>query len=186
MRAYLLSVLVSIAAGVTGCSSGTTTTYISGGSATNYITIHNGSIAVHAPERADADITAAGDLSISSTSVAVTGAQRDLLKHYYSTALALRDHGIATGNAGIATAGKAITSVASGLISGNTDKIDSEVNASATKVEAQATLICTDLAALRSTQETLAAQLPAFQPYAVIKADDANDCQRDVRDHHRA
>ena len=186
MRAYLLPVLVLIAAGVAGCSSGTTTTYISGDSVTNYITIHNGIIAVHAPDRADADITATGDLSISGTSVTVTDAQRDLLKHYYSAAVALRDHGIATGNAGIATAGKAISSVASGLLSGNTDKIDGEVNASAAKVEAKVALICTDLAELRSNQETLAAQLPAFQPYAVIKADDADDCQHDVRDHHRA
>lgn len=172
MRAYLLPMMILIAAGVTGCNSSDHYDTI-----TNYISIHDGSIAVHAPGRADADITAAGDLNISGASITVTAAQRDLLKHYYSTALTLRDHGIATGNAGIATAGKALSSVASGLASGNTDKIDSEVNASAAKVEAQAALVCTDLAELRSTQETLAGQLPAFQPYALIKANEAEDCR---------
>ncbi|OOG41944.1 hypothetical protein [Rhodanobacter sp. C05] len=172
MRAYLLPMMILIATSVTGCDRSDHYDTI-----TNYISIHDGSIAVHAPGRADADITAAGDLNISGTSVTVTTAQRDLLKHYYSTALTLRNHGIATGNAGIATAGKALSSVASGLASGNTDKIDSDVNASAAKVEAQAALICNDLADLRSTQETLADQLPAFQPYALIKANEVEDCR---------
>jgi hypothetical protein len=147
----------------------------------NYISIHDGSVAVHAPRRADADISAAGDLSIDGASITVTPAQRDLLKHYYDTALALRDHGIATGNAGIATAGKAIASVASGLASGTPDKIGSEVDASAAKVEAKAALVCNDLTELQSTQDTLARQLPAFQPYALIKSHDVADCHGTVK-----
>lgn len=173
MRAYLLPMMFAIAASVAGCngtSSDTVTTYIS-------IQTSDGSILVHAPGRSDAHITAAGDLSIAGTKVTVTSEQRELLQKYYVTTLMMRDHGIATGNAGIATAGKALSSVASGLASGNTDKIDSEVNASAAKVEAQAALVCTDLADLRSIQETLAGQLPAFQPYALIKANEAEDCR---------
>lgn len=177
MRTCLLPMLVLIAAGVAGCNGSTSTTSISDGSITNYISIHDGTIAVHAPDRADADITAAGDLSIAGTNVTVTPAQRDLLKHYYGTALALRDNGIAAGNAGVATAGKALSSVASGLLNGNPDKIDSEVNASAAKVEAKVALVCNGLADLQSTQNVLAAQLPAFQPYALIKAHEADDCR---------
>lgn len=174
MRVYLLPMMIMSAACLTGCNHND-----NGGNfntITNYISIHHGSIAVHAPGRADANITAAGDLSIADKSVPVTPAQRDLLKHYYGDAMAMRDHGLATGKAGIDTANTALRSVASGLASGNTDKIDSEVNASAAKVEAQANLICNDLADLRSTQETLAGQLPAFQPYALIKANEADDC----------
>ncbi|HEY8681937.1 MAG TPA: hypothetical protein VIM06_02100 [Rhodanobacter sp.] len=174
MRAYLLSIMLLIAAGVAGCndtSSDTVITYIS-------TQTSDGSIAIHAHGRADANITAAGDLNIAGTKVTVTSEQRDLLKQYYITALMMRDHGIATGKAGMATAGKALSSVASGLASGNTDKIDSEVNASTANVEAHAALICNDLADLRSTQEKLlASQLPAFQPYALIKANEADDCR---------
>jgi hypothetical protein len=174
MRAYLLPMMFVIVAGVAGCNStgsDTVTRYIS-------TQTSDGSIVVRAPGRADAHITAAGDLSITGTKVIVTSEQRKLLQKYYVTTLMMRDHGIATGNAGIATAGKAFSSVASGLASGNTDKIDSEVNASAAKVEVQAALICNDLTDLRSTQEKLlASQLPAFQPYALIKANEAEDCR---------
>jgi hypothetical protein len=166
MRVYLLPTMFAIAAGVAGCNSSDHYDTV-----TNYLSIHEGSIAVHSSGRADADITAAGDLSIAGNNVAVNDTQRDLFKHYYTTA-------IATGEAGAAVAGKALSSVASGLASGDTSKIDSEVNASADKVEAKAALICTDLADLRSTQETLAGQLPAFQPYAQIKANEADDCRR--------
>ncbi|MEO8748317.1 MAG: DUF2884 family protein [Rhodanobacter sp.] len=176
MRIFPPLMMFLLAAALAGCGndSGRDSTIA------NYISIHDKSVAVHAPGRKDADISAAGDLSIDGASITVTAAQRDLLKHYYSTALSLRDHGIAAGNAGIATAGKAISSVASGLASGNTDKIDSEVNASAAKVEAKANLVCNDLAELQSTQNALATQLPAFQPYALIKSHEAEDCRGTV------
>jgi hypothetical protein len=179
MRVYLLPMLILSAACLVGCH------HDDGGNnfdtVTNYISIHDGSIAVHAPGHADADITAAGDLSIANKSIPVTPAQRDLLKHYYAAAMATRDHGIATGKAGMDTAGTALRSVASGLASGNTDKIDTEVNASAAKVEAQVALICNDLADIHATQETLASQLADFRPYALIKASEATDCQRGLK-----
>jgi hypothetical protein len=177
MRTFLPLMMFLFAAGLAGC--GSSSDHYD--TIANYISIHAGRVAVHAPGHADADITSAGDLSIDGASITVTPAQRDLFKHYYDTALALRDHGIATGNAGIATAGKAIASVASGLASGTPDKIDSEVNASAAKVEAKATLVCNDLTELQSTQNTLASQLPAFQPYALIKSHDVDDCRGTVK-----
>lgn len=178
MRIFSLVTTLLLSAGLAACGShGDRNDTI-----TSYLSVHDGSVAVHAPNRPDADISATGDLSIQGASVTVTPAQRELLKHYYGTAVALREHGIATGNAGIATAGKAISSVASGLASGNTDKIDSEVNASAAKVEVKAMLVCEDLAELQSTQNTLAAQLPAFKPYALIESHEAGDCRRGLSD----
>lgn len=176
MRLFPLLTMFLLATGLAGCGNHSNYDTI-----TSYLSIHDGSVAVHAPGRADADISATGDLSIDGSSVTVTPAQRDLLKHYYNTALTLRDHGIATGNAGIATAGKAISSVASGLASGDTDKIDSEVNASVAKVDAKANLVCDDLTELQSTQNTLATQLAAFQPYALIKSHEAEDCRGNVK-----
>ena len=176
MRLFPLLTMFLLVAGLAGCGNHGNYDTI-----TSYLSIHDGRVAVHAPGRADADISATGDLSIDGTRVTVTPAQRDLLKHYYSTALALRDHGIAAGNAGIATAGKAIGSVASGLASGDTDKIDRDVTASVAKVDAKANLVCDDLAELQSTQTTLAVQVAAFQPYALIKSHEAEDCRGNVR-----
>lgn len=175
MRPYLLMPLMLLAASsLSACDYSDKDVHVD---IDNYISIHSGSIAVHAPNRPDADISAAGDLSIAGKSVTVSPTQRDLLKHYYATALTLRDHGIATGEAGAAVAGKALSSVAAGLASGNTDKIDAEVNASAAKVTAKAALICDDLAEIRSTQQTLAGQLEVMRPYALIKADEADRCR---------
>ena len=181
MRTFTLLTILLLSIGLVGCSSHSDRY----DTVTNYLSIHDGSVSVHAPGRPDADISAAGDLSISGAGVTVTSGQRGLLKHYYDTALTLRTHGIAAGNAGIATAGKAISSVASGLASGDTDKIDRDVNASAARVEAQANLVCQDLAELQSTQDTLAAQIPAFKPYALIRSHEAEDCRRglDHRNH---
>lgn len=155
-------------------------------SVAQFISIHGDQIAVHAPGHADADINAAGDLRIADQNIATTTAERDLLKRYFTTAMALRDHGIATGKAGAAVAGQAIGSVVSGLASGNTDKIDSEVNASAAKVEAKVALICDDLGEIQSTQQALASQLEAFRPYALIKADEAERCRGGLKNHQRS
>lgn len=171
MRTRLIPALLSFALAASGCSHRDHVSVIS------FIDVDGGKVAISAPHQDDAVISAAGDLTIGRASVAVDAAQRDLLKHYYATALSLRDDGIATGKAGLATAGKALGSVASGLASGNTDRIDSEVNASAARVEAQAALVCKDVAELRTTQEALVSQLPAFQPYARIKPHDAEDCR---------
>lgn len=174
MRTFLLPMLLLATLTTAACSHSDHVSVIS------FVDVDGGKVALRAPDRPDAVISAVGDLSIGTGSVSVNAAQRDLLKHYYATAVSLRDHGIATGKAGIAVAGKALGSVASGLASGNTDKIDSEVNASAAKVEAQAMLVCKDVGELRITQDALATQLPAFQPYARIKAHDVEDCQ-DIR-----
>ena len=178
MRILPLLPVFLLAAGLIGCGHDSAHDDTIG----NYLSIHDGSVAVHAPDRADANISVAGNLGIDGTSITVTPAQRDLLKHYYTTALTLRAHGIATGNAGIATAGKALASVATGLASGHPDKIDGEVNASAAKVEAKALLVCHDLAELQSTQNALATQLPAFQPYALIKNHEVDDCRGEVKE----
>ena len=149
----------------------------------NAIGLEDGHIAVHAPGQPDADITATGDLSIAGNAIAATPAQHDLLKSYYAAAMAIRDHGIATGKAGAQVASTALTSVAKGLASGHTDQIDGEVNASAAKVEAQAAKICEDLQQLGTLQNSLAAQLEAFRPYATIKPDEAEKCLSGLKDH---
>lgn len=175
MRVFLPATLLLSAACLAGCHADEHSITIS-----SYITLHGETVAVHAPDRPDALINANGELTIGNKPIAVTASEHELLKQYHVTAMAIRDHGIATGKAGIETAGRALGSVASGLASGNTDKIDAEVSASVAKVDASAALICTDLAQIHTTQESLASQLEAFRPYALIKADEARHCRNQV------
>ena len=143
----------------------------------NFISIHDGNVAVHARSGPDATITAAGDLSIDGKPVVVVPEQQALLKQYFVQAMVIRAEGIATGVAGVALAHKAIGSVATGLAHGQPEAIGPKIDAEAKKVEAQAMKVCDTVAELRKTQDALAASLPAFKPYALIDANQAADCR---------
>ena len=41
--------------------------------------------------------------------------------------------------------------------------------------------ICRSLPALMESQQRLSSSLPQFRPYATLEADDAKDCENDVR-----
>lgn len=111
--------------------------------------------------------------------------QRSLFQNYYSGVLGIRDHGIAAGAAAAGVAGTAVSSVAEGLANGDTGNIDAEVRASKAKVEAQAESVCRDLAQSYAAQQTLATQLDAFKAYAVIKADEPDDCLHNIKGNSR-
>lgn len=165
----------ALAVALAGCDSAVSGTVVTDD---GYIALRDGYAVVSAPGQPDASIAADGALRIGEAAIATTPEQRTQLARYYAEAAALRDDGIATGKAGLAVAGHALGSVISGLVSGDPDRIDKEVDAKARTVEASARKVCADLAQLRSTQDAIAAQLPAFRPYARIDAGDAERCQR--------
>ena len=165
----------ALAVALAGCDSAVSGTVVTDD---GYIALRDGQAVVRAPGQPDASIAADGALRIGEATIATTPGQRAQLARYYVEAAALRDDGIATGKAGLAVAGHAIGSVISGLVSGDPDRIDREVDAKARTVEASARKLCADLAQLRSTQDAIAAQLPAFRPYARIDAGDTGRCQR--------
>ena len=57
-------------------------------------------VAVHAPGRADAIVSASGALSIAGTPVTVNAAQAQIAARYFTSAVALRDDAMKTGAAG--------------------------------------------------------------------------------------
>jgi len=147
------------------------------------VIVKNGTVIARSKGNPDAVIDAAGELRIDNKAVSTAPAQQELLRKYYSEALDVRQHGIETGKAGAAVAGQALKSVASGLASGNTDQIDKDVNAKARVVDAAAMKICDDLGNLKQTQDELAAQLPAFAPYAHNISDrNVTECKGHSRD----
>jgi hypothetical protein len=143
------------------------------------LSLRSGVLTARAPGEPDANITAAGDLNISGKPVAVTPAQRDLLKKFYGEVVDIRKAGIETGKAGAAMAGHAIGAVATGLAHGDPDSIGPKIEANATEIEKKAMLICDSVSTLRTTQDAIVTTLPAFKPYAGIGADDESDCRND-------
>ncbi len=170
MRKIVGLILIALATAGCGRNAGNTSVF------SRISVLGNNEIAIHPSSGPDATVSADGNLVIDGKTVAVTPPQRDLLKAYFTGAIALRNDAIATGAAGVATAGQAIGSVVSGLANGKPDEIGPAVEARAAKVEAQAMKICVDLTALRTTQDSLASQLPAFRPYATIDAGQVAKC----------
>ncbi len=180
-----IAVLLVISGLLAACTVGSGDTSIlstgNGNSYTSRITLHDGQITLHVKGAPNAVIDAAGDLTIDRQPITVNPAQRTLLQAYYRGAMAVRSHGIATGKAGVAVAGQAIASVARGLASGDTDNIDKEVDAKAARVEQEAQKICLDVVGVKSAQDALATQVPAFKPYAgIVDADAVDECSKQV------
>ncbi len=125
-------------------------------------------------------ISPKGDLLIDGKAVAITAAQRELLLKHRANIIAIAEAGIAVGNQGADLAGKAVGAAISGIFSGEGEKsIEKKIEAEASKIEAEAMKICGLLPALLSSQNALAASLPAFEPYAKMTQKDVEECNKD-------
>ncbi len=139
----------------------------------------DGELTINATGHPKAKIGANGDLIIDGKAVALTPDQRKLVSAYYGELEGITQAGIAVGKQGAKMAGKAVGAAISGVLSGNTDDIDAKVEAEARKIEAEARQICTRLSGLRTAQDALAAEVPAFRPYANLEQADIDDCGKD-------
>lgn len=124
----------------------------------------------------NAHIDAAGNLLIDGKKVAVTASQQDLLKVYQREFNGMTQDGIAMGKQGAAMAGKAVTAAIKGAIGGDGENIEKKMEAEARLMEKEALKLCRRLIVIREVQDQLATELPAFKPYAGIKAGDVDDC----------
>lgn len=166
--------LCLIAVALVACGSDRNT---SSNSVFNHISVNNDNVTVHAKQAPAAIILRDGSVSIDGEGLIITAEQQQLLADYYRQAVQVRDDGIGIGTAGGAMAGHAIGAVVSGLASGNPDQIGPRVEAQAEKIKSRVADLCLDLQALRSTQEALVAELPAFGPYATISKDEVERCK---------
>lgn len=142
----------------------------------NSFDIENGDVHVHAKAAADAVISPEGNLSVAGQAVTVTPTQQALLKHYHTVVVALRDHAYETGMAGAGIAADALVLAATAIAGDDTAKSSRKVDATAEKIKAAATQICSDLADIHITQDSIAQQLPVFRPYATLDSDAVANC----------
>jgi hypothetical protein len=174
----LIAMIAALCGLVTAC--GNAPDWSSTTIANGAITLRHERVTLHTSGAPDAVITPSGDFTIDGTAVAVTPDQRKQLQRYYHGALAVREHGIATGKAGVAVAGAAITGIADAISSGDSGQIDKHVSAKAELVEQKAKKICLDLVEIKAAQAALATQFPAFKPYAALLQADDDDCKSTI------
>ena len=128
-----------------------------------------------------AHITRDGQLVVSGTAVAMDDNARAMVRDYRAGVIAVAEAGMDIGvqgaDLGMKAAGEAIGS----LFRGDTEQVEKRIEAEARRLEASALQLCDRLPAVLSAQQSLAAAVPEFAPYARMEASDIDDC-RDRRE----
>ena len=124
----------------------------------------------------DAEITPAGDLLIAGKAVVVSAEQRALLLEYRKHVNLIAEAGIGIGLEGADLAGKAVTEALKGVFTGNPDQVEQKIEAEAEGIKQSVQTLCDRLPALKAAQDTLAASLPEFKPYAEMDQNDIDEC----------
>ena len=145
------------------------------------ITLDDGAAVIHGNDGTEARITSEGTLNIAGKSVMVNTAQRQQLVQYVATIKDIEIKGTQLGAAAGSFATGMVAEVFAALASGESeDDIDRKAETRAHEFKKKALPICRDVQTLKQLQDSLQAGLPAFKPYTVIEARDANDCERDI------
>ena len=128
-----------------------------------------------------AEISPQGDLLIESKPVAVTPAQRQQLLAYRGEIIGIAEAGMAIGVKGADIAGVALNGVVGAIFGGKEgeEEFKQRMEAQGKKIEAEAIKLCKQLPPMLASQQTLAASLPAFKPYATMTQEDIDDCGKD-------
>lgn len=140
----------------------------------------NGKRIVHkTSDLPSAEITPDGQLLVSGQAVPMDDASRAMARDYRTAMIAIAEAGMDMGvqgaDLGIKVAADAIGSV----LRGDTEDMEKRVEAEARKFEASAMQLCDQLPALLSAQQSLAAAVPDFAPYAKVDAGDIDDCRNE-------
>ena len=134
-----------------------------------------------------AEITPRGDFLIAGKSVPLTSAQRAEMLDYRGQMVEIARQGLAIGKEGAKLGVDAATAAIAGIFSGESkQQIRQRVESQTSGIRQAAAKICDRLPALMETQQKLAADVPAFKPYADLTPAKIADCRRNAlkRDDH--
>lgn len=133
--------------------------------------------------RPKAEITPQGDLLIAGTKVSATPAQHTLLLDYRAQIVGIAEAGMDIGTQGADLGMNAAKEALWGAFAGKSDKdIEAAIKPQTDKIQAAAAKLCKRLPDLFSSQQKLAAAMPAFRPYATMEQKDVDDCAKDMAD----
>jgi outer membrane murein-binding lipoprotein Lpp len=142
------------------------------------ITFTDKNVTLHVAGHPDATITAEGDLLIDGKPIQLDASQHQQVLAYRAQLNDIAQQGIEVGKQGAALGVQAAGDALKSVFNGDTDKIGDKIEAQADKIKEQALKICDHLDKLRAAQDALAAQVPAFKPYASLDTDSAADCRK--------
>ncbi len=145
----------------------------------------DGEVVISGRDGTAARVAADGRLRIGAAEVSLSDGQRAQFVAYYGAARAVYRHAASTGMAGallgVTAATGVATGVATGIAKGDLSDLNAKIEAQADEVKREALKICDSLGELRSVQDALAAELPAFTPYAVVSVRETRDCGKDLK-----
>ena len=116
--------------------------------------------------------------------MAINDNQRAELSRYREQVLGIANAGITIGGKGADLAGEALSGVAGAIFGGDQGRDDFEkrMETRGQELEAEAIKLCGFLPAMLASQQSLAASLPEFKPYAQLTQQDVDDCGKDKDD----
>ena len=130
-----------------------------------------------------AEITPSGDFLIEGEAVAIDAGQRKQLLAYRGHVIDIAKAGIDIGERSALVALEAVDrGLFSLMVSAMTGNLERRIEKTVKEtVEPGVRQICRTLPDLHATQQRLSASLPQFRPYATLDADDAENCEKDLR-----
>ncbi|HEV8628745.1 MAG TPA: DUF2884 family protein [Thermoanaerobaculia bacterium] len=131
-------------------------------------------------EGAKAEISPGGRLRIDGRWVAVSERDRLLLARYNRAIHDIHAQAIEIGIQGAGIGFSALGAAVVGLLTGGGDAaVERHVEPQARRLKEKAKQLCREVQRLRRLQDDLAADVPAFRPYALMDEDDEPRCQMD-------
>ncbi|TAN03929.1 MAG: hypothetical protein EPN36_11005 [Rhodanobacteraceae bacterium] len=128
-----------------------------------------------------AAITPQGDFLIAGKPLALTAQQRNDVLDYRTQYIEIAQQGIAIGHEGVDVGRRAMLPMIFASLFGASDKtIDARMDKRLAGVRADTAKLCDRLPALMTAQQQLAADLPAFKPYATLTQKKVDDCRQDA------
>jgi len=135
-------------------------------------------ISSHDENVPDARITPKGDFLIAGKPVPLTPAQREEVLAYRQQVMQVVQQGMEVGKQGAALGMNAASTAIAGVLSGQPEQqIRKRVRAQTSGIRRAAVKICNRLPAMMASQQKLAADLPAFKPYADMTQADIDQCR---------
>jgi hypothetical protein len=126
-----------------------------------------------------AEIAPSGDLRIDGQLIAVPLKDRLLLARYNQSVRTIVSDAVHLGVQGASLGVQALTAALVGLATGDEGAAKRAVEPKAEKMKERGREICLEARTLRMVQEEIAADVPAFRPYALIDSDAGSHCHVD-------
>lgn len=163
--------LLALCAAISACDTADTTMADGG------ITLKDNIVTLHVDGAPDALMDSNGTLQIGGRLVPVTPAQHGLLMLYFQNVADVHQTGKDMGKVGASMGANALKDSLAGK--SKTEK-DQDAEAGASQLKTLAQKMCSDEANIKNMQDQLAAQLPAFRPYAnIVSSEHVSSCGKD-------